>query len=423
MLTFCKMSSDKNMGESERQDNDEETPAKKRKMNDDTSVEEVNSSHHEEIIDETEEKQASFSGDMEALAEPLSTETEEKLVSFLGDAETEEKLVSFLGDGEVPAEPLSTETEEKLVSFLGDVETPAEPMSTETEEKLVSFLGDVEVPAEPLSTETEEKLVSFLGEVEAPAEPLSTETEEKQASISGNVEAPAEPLSTKTEAKLVSFLGDVEAPAEPLSTETSNNNKEKRFLSSVLVDHLKMQLESRKCVQKVELAKGTATYRRVEQLFLETLEGATILSIVQVQNPFIFGCYCLKKAEYASRLGSKKKAMVLFHATARSNVDSIIMDNLDWRRVNRSKFGTGVSFANSSHYANMECRANRGHFAHRTSERAMIVAKVLVGKTELGHHSQELPSKGYDTTRGRSSVYVKYYDNEFYPKYVVYYRV
>ncbi|KAJ9577857.1 hypothetical protein L9F63_025282 [Diploptera punctata] len=168
------------------------------------------------------------------------------------------------------------------------------------------------------------------------------------------------------------------------------------------------------------LLARSSKYIQIKSEVERTLKYISIEKIEKVYNPFLRGCYLLKKAEYESRKVPVRK-MKLFHATAQRNVgNTIIKDNLDWRRVNRARFGPGVSFANTAEYANMECSANRGDRSGRTPFRALIRYDVLVGNvtTSCCH---PLPPAGYDTTSGRSSVYVKYYDNEFYPKYVVYY--
>ena len=126
------------------------------------------------------------------------------------------------------------------------------------------------------------------------------------------------------------------------------------------------------------------------------------------------GCYLLKKEEYVKRYG-RVSEMELFHATSASNVSSITTNNFDWRRTVRAKFGDGVSFSPSAHYANMHC--NR----RNPSRRAMFIVKVLVCSTCSGYAYMKLPGR-VDTSRGNSGfVYVKYNDNEFYPAYVVYY--
>jgi hypothetical protein len=128
------------------------------------------------------------------------------------------------------------------------------------------------------------------------------------------------------------------------------------------------------------------------------------------------GCYLLKKEEYEKRYGSVTE-MELFHATGVHNVSSITEYNLDWRRSVRTKFGMGVSFSPDADYANLHC--NRSN----PSQRAMIIAKVLVHSTCMGYYDMTLPDPNTDTSVGNStSVYVKYCDNEFYPSYVAYYN-
>jgi hypothetical protein len=80
------------------------------------------------------------------------------------------------------------------------------------------------------------------------------------------------------------------------------------------------------------------------------------------------------------------------------------------------KFGQGVSFSPSAAYANTHCKRNY------SARRAVIIAQVLVRATCDGHYGMVLPNSGADTSTGNfHSVYVKYCDNEFYPKYVAYY--
>lgn len=105
------------------------------------------------------------------------------------------------------------------------------------------------------------------------------------------------------------------------------------------------------------------------------------------------------------------------HSTPTENVSSIIDDNLDYRLVARCKFGRGISFTPCPTYADREgCR-----YAH-TNNRAMIIAKVLIGKSHQGCQTLRIPFSGYDTTTDNyNQVYVKYNDDEFYPQYIVYY--
>lgn len=135
--------------------------------------------------------------------------------------------------------------------------------------------------------------------------------------------------------------------------------------------------------------------------------------IVKIKNPFLYMQYYLHKEMYIKNGG---KVLELFHDTAESKVESIAANNLDYRRVCRYKFGKGVSFSPCPSYANMNSSRENG------IHRAMIIADVLVHNHEDGYYGCIMPNIGCDTTTGRNkNVYVKYFDNEFYPKYAVYY--
>jgi hypothetical protein len=138
---------------------------------------------------------------------------------------------------------------------------------------------------------------------------------------------------------------------------------------------------------------------------LKLVHGKGFPWLVRIQNPYLWGCYLLKKAECLKRDDSVTEK-VLYHVTAQSNVNSIAENNFDWRRSVRTRFGRGVSFSPSAAYADKYCNRDIG------SDRALFVARVLVGRDHYGDYSTELPQPGYDTTVGNGEkVYVKYYDN------------
>lgn len=51
---------------------------------------------------------------------------------------------------------------------------------------------------------------------------------------------------------------------------------------------------------------------------------------------------------------------LLIHVTGSTNVDSIVRENFDWRRVTRGKFGVGTSFSDDAQYANRYANFNVG---------------------------------------------------------------
>ncbi|XP_065213371.1 uncharacterized protein LOC135840673 [Planococcus citri] len=137
----------------------------------------------------------------------------------------------------------------------------------------------------------------------------------------------------------------------------------------------------------------------------------TINRIEKLNNKFLYASFMLKKNEKRNY-----NVTELIHATAASNVHSIERDNLDWRRVQRAKYGYGVSFSRNADYANYHSSWTGG------SQKAFIICDVLVGDLALTNSCATIPAGKCDTHRSTNGhVYVKYEDFTFYPKYALYY--
>ena len=76
-----------------------------------------------------------------------------------------------------------------------------------------------------------------------------------------------------------------------------------------------------KTVHLVQLDAKKWEYKKVEQLFLSTQPGLTIVKIERVQNPELSGIYAIKKKKMDEHEGSNEKW--LFHGTAGNNVTTI----------------------------------------------------------------------------------------------------
>ncbi|XP_026465011.1 poly [ADP-ribose] polymerase 11-like [Ctenocephalides felis] len=113
--------------------------------------------------------------------------------------------------------------------------------------------------------------------------------------------------------------------------------------------------------EKRQLSSYNSEYKRLYNEFKKAFsrKGLDSVKIYEVMNPFIYGRYKLRQEEIKNVKGSCG-TQELYHATSTDNVDSILSNNLDWRRVVRSKFGQGVSFSPSMKYANKECNRNCG---------------------------------------------------------------
>ncbi|XP_077283631.1 zinc finger CCCH-type antiviral protein 1-like [Arctopsyche grandis] len=139
----------------------------------------------------------------------------------------------------------------------------------------------------------------------------------------------------------------------------------------------------------------------------------TINYIDKVSRPYLEAAFLLRKHEYYLRRGMSN-VKSLMHSTDPVNVQSILRINLDWRRVYRCKYGRGVSFTDDSAYGHRHCSG------HNRSQ-AMIVADVLIGKIKTISYTEPMDIS-FDTAESDTGkVYVKFCDDEFCPRYVIYY--
>lgn len=84
-----------------------------------------------------------------------------------------------------------------------------------------------------------------------------------------------------------------------------------------------------------------------------------IQAVYKVKNTFLKGMYLLKKEEYKVLYGFVSEHL-LYHVTSAANVQSIIQNNFDWRRVKRGRFGLGTSFSDDVKYANKHANIDSG---------------------------------------------------------------
>ncbi|KAG5898395.1 hypothetical protein JTB14_030373 [Gonioctena quinquepunctata] len=146
-----------------------------------------------------------------------------------------------------------------------------------------------------------------------------------------------------------------------------------------------------------------------------------VKKIERIQNYFLFAQYKLKQAHKMSSHGDVKE-LTLYHGTKACNIDSICKNNFAWRRMGSngfrfSKFGRGVSFSPNVHYASDYPRR------YNDSPRVMFVVKVLEVSRCYGDSDLEVPPEPDDVSASRDgNVVVKYYDDEFYPEYIISYE-
>lgn len=136
-----------------------------------------------------------------------------------------------------------------------------------------------------------------------------------------------------------------------------------------------------------------------------------VTDVRKVDNPYLKKAFELKRnLRYGSKLPRR-----LFHGTKEKYLDNICTYNFDWRLGGTEKghrHGKGVNFSPSASFATIFCDKGR--------EKVMILADVLIDKIKPGNINTLVPPRKSDTTSGQNQkVFVKFYDNEFYPTYVI----
>jgi poly [ADP-ribose] polymerase 7/11/12/13 len=183
---------------------------------------------------------------------------------------------------------------------------------------------------------------------------------------------------------------------------------------------------------KKEVKQYTQEYNTVMHLFKTTTQKRfKIIQIERIQNPYLLGCYLLKKKEMECLPGNCVEESRVFHGTKESNVDSICKNNFDWRLHGDStgnRFGKGVSFSPISYYAS--------HYSDKYAKvKVMFLVRVLISNRITGRGDMTIPpliwgvhnhnnTQRYDTAQKENGhVIVKFCDNEYYPEYLIHYTV
>jgi poly [ADP-ribose] polymerase 7/11/12/13 len=183
---------------------------------------------------------------------------------------------------------------------------------------------------------------------------------------------------------------------------------------------------------RTDIKQHTPEYNTVTTLFKNTTQKKFhVIRIERIQNPYLLGCYLLKKNEMECMPDSYVEERRVFHGTKQSNVNNICENNFDWRLHGDStgnRYGKGVSFSLISYYAS--------HYSDkRAALKVMFLVRVLISNIIEGHGDMTIPplisypynhnnTLRYDTSQKENGhVIVKYSDSEYYPEYLIHYKV
>ncbi|KAJ9582841.1 hypothetical protein L9F63_022800 [Diploptera punctata] len=205
--------------------------------------------------------------------------------------------------------------------------------------------------------------------------------------------------------------------------------------SAVLRDSLTANWDAmppNKTYVRVPVREDTEEFRTVKNSFKSTTQKRFIVNkIERVQNPFLLGCYLLKKSEMQNMYGVRNvKENVLFRGAFEKFIDKNCEKNFNWRIFavsKHNKLGEGLTLSPISYIANF-CAEREA------TNKTMFLLRVLVSKVTEASENMEIPPLlndknfsnvlRFDTTGRRDGkMIVKFTDNEFYPNYIIHYTV
>ncbi|XP_078063990.1 protein mono-ADP-ribosyltransferase TIPARP-like [Mustelus asterias] len=143
---------------------------------------------------------------------------------------------------------------------------------------------------------------------------------------------------------------------------------------------------------KVPMSVEDKAYRVVYNLFHKTMLESKfiILSILRVQNHFLWDKYTRKKLYMSRKLSEPERLLSekhLFHGTSQPSIDGICKHNFDPRMSGRhaTHYGQGSYFARKSSYSHRyaQCSQEGVHY--------MFLSKVLVGRHTVGKPAMRRP--------------------------------
>ncbi|CAF0806201.1 unnamed protein product [Adineta ricciae] len=160
-------------------------------------------------------------------------------------------------------------------------------------------------------------------------------------------------------------------------------------------------------------------YNEVLSKFQPTMLGSysKIMRIERIQNERCYLQFKIHRQGLREELKTDTEK-VLFHGCPEQASQSIIKHgfNRNFAGVNGTQYGLGVYFSDNGSYSHFYAKSNA------VGERRMFLARVLIGKSCLGHASQKTPPDGYHSTTDGIQIFVTYHDAQAYAEYLIVYQ-
>ncbi|XP_043380638.1 protein mono-ADP-ribosyltransferase TIPARP-like [Chelonia mydas] len=184
---------------------------------------------------------------------------------------------------------------------------------------------------------------------------------------------------------------------------------------------------------KMEVLPTEVAYHRVCALFHQSVseEKTLVLGIYRIRNDDLWEKYTRKKAIMSHACSLQEKHQLekhLFYGSAADFLEPICQNNFDpsFSRLHAPIYGRGCYFSKSAIYSHRHGQASKAGL------RYMFLAKVLVGKTAVGHKLFRHPLpvvpggqlfNSWVNSRSNTQVYVISDNCQCYPYFLISYKM
>ncbi|CAF2455598.1 unnamed protein product [Rotaria sp. Silwood2] len=158
-------------------------------------------------------------------------------------------------------------------------------------------------------------------------------------------------------------------------------------------------------------------FRRVAVDFNE--EASSIVRIDRIENTVWLMQYLNQKRIVDARLGHNDTEKLLFHGCQYAAAEQILQQAFDHNRIGRhgASYGQGFYFSTRRDLSDRYAMPNPS-----TGEKRILMCRVLVGRSCKGDPTMTTCPSNYDSTTGRSGIYVVYSNRHILPEYLITYK-
>ncbi|CAF3676296.1 unnamed protein product [Rotaria sp. Silwood1] len=177
----------------------------------------------------------------------------------------------------------------------------------------------------------------------------------------------------------------------------------------------------------IPIMRDTEEFRRIANEFMQNTER--IVSIDRVENPMWLAQFLNNKESIDARLDGIESERLFAFTCSPSTARQILKKGFNDRL--KSIYGKIFkSIENSLHLFILGRQYGYGFYfpsfssfySTQNGEQTMLVCRVLVGRSCLGHWTMETCPSGYDSTTNESGTYVVYSNRHILPKYLITFR-